>query len=923
MKKKLSGMIAAAILFSISLNSFSASAEDDNNIAVTINPNGTSLVQISDFTNQDSNLIVGFENNINPYSTLHYSNSNKPSLSALLSEMPKSIKCVMANGDIKKVPVVWNCVADDYENSPYYYFQFNPTFDESGYSVSETVSFMPYISVFLDSVDISFYSVTSNSNETIIYNFLINEMGCNTATAVGILANIQRESSFNPNSQYTESDGRISYGICQWNGGRFSSLKQHCADNGLNYTTIEGQLSYLKFELLHTYENYAWKKMQGIENTAQGAYIAAYRWAQYFERCAHYYNGRDQYATRGNLARDTYWPAYAGDAVCTCSDEYAGNYICCNAEGGLRIRSGHGTAFEQIGLIPEGALVYVSKSNGTWAHVEYNGISGYSHMNYLRKHITPKIIASNTYIDIKEGESAVVSLTLEGDKPYGLNIASKSGIVSKAEWANDDEPEVAYLVITSGYGEGSGTVKIDLVDLNTSEIVSTLNISVSTFKADRYNIWMVLGYGNIDSEETIELSQWKSPGVPYKIPINIIPQRFGYSFKGWGNTLSSTISPNLPAVYMPGEYYAEDKDITLYATWKSPVAISSGFFPTKNYFAKIEFPNNCEYYAFTPSVTDEYIIKSVGTYDTYGELYSISYKNDDDKKWFPEGVLLASNDDSNDTNGGTNNDRSRYSKNFSIKYKLNAGETYFIKVKMSQKTDTGSFSVLIDKASHTVSFNANGGLKAPPSQIKEYDKDLTLNYNNDDTYANIPVRDGYTFVGWSLSPDSLTPDYLPGEIITSEENIELYAIWEKKICYPPFIEAKVSDNDVTVSWDAVDDADGYKIYYVKDNITTEYETTTDTTSTIRNLPNGKYKIYVKSLNGTDLSDKSNIVDIDIGSLIGDFNNDGNVDLKDLAIMKSILAEDDTAQYVDSADLNGDGKVDLKDLAALKYYLAEN
>lgn len=923
MRKRLFCILSAAIFFSILLSSFSASAENDNDIAVILSPNSANFIQTSEVGNKESNLIVGFESNINPYSALRYPISNKPSLSTLLSEMPKSIKCIMENGSIKNVPVVWECVSDDYENSSYYYFQFNPVFDQSRYSVSETISFMPYISVFLDSNYTSFYSVTNNSNETIIYNFLINEMGCNTATAVGILANIQSESSFNPNSQYKESDGRISYGICQWNGGRYNSLKQHCADNGLNYTTIEGQLSYLKFELLHTSENRAWKKMQGIDNNANGAYDAAYRWAQYFERCAHYYNGRDQYATRGNLARDTYWPEYAADLACTCSEEYVGNYICCNAEGGLRIRSGHGTSFEQIGLIPNGALVYVSKSNGTWAHVEYNGISGYSHMSYLRKHITPKIISSNTHVDIKEGESAVVSLTLEGDKPYGLNIASQSGIVSKAEWVNDNEPDVAYLAITSGYGEGNGTVKINLMDMDTSEIVSTLDISVSTFISDRYNIWMVLGYGGIDVNEGLSISHWKLPNVPFKIPTNIIPQRFGYGFKGWGDTLSSSINPNLPAVYMPGDYYTENKNIKFYATWKSPVIISDKTFPTQNYFAQIKFPNNCEYFAFTPTETDEYVIKSVGAYDTYGELYSISYKSDDDKKWFPEGVLLASNDDSNDTNGGINNDRSRYSKNFSIKYRLNAGETYFIKTKMSSKNATGSFGILIDKASHAISFNANGGLNAPPSQIKEYDKDLALNYNNDDTYSSIPVRDGYTFVGWSLLPDSLSAAYLPGAIITNEENMELYAVWEKKICYPPFIEVEVNSSTVTVSWDAVDDTESYKIYYVKDNITTEYKTTTDTSSTISNLPNGKYEIYVKSFNGTDLSDKSNIVEIKIGNSIGDLNNDGSIDLKDLAFMKSILAKDDTSQYAGSADLNGDGKVNLRDLAALKYLLAEN
>ena len=120
------------------------------------------------------------------------------------------------------------------------------------------------------------------SNETTIYNFLRNELGCNVATACGILANIEQESSFDPNREIIDTNGLPSYGICQWNGDRFTALKNYC---GSSYTTLSGQLQYLKYELNHG-ESYAWSKMQGIANNSDGAYTAGYRWAQYFERCA-------------------------------------------------------------------------------------------------------------------------------------------------------------------------------------------------------------------------------------------------------------------------------------------------------------------------------------------------------------------------------------------------------------------------------------------------------------------------------------------------------------------------------------------------------------------------------------------------------------------------------------------------------------
>ena len=69
---------------------------------------------------------------------------------------------------------------------------------------------------------------------------------------------------------------------------------------------------------------------------------------------------------------------------CNCSESYAGDYTC-TANGNLYIRSGHGTGYSKLGSIPHGATVSVSKADGNWAHVSYNGIQGYASMSYLQK----------------------------------------------------------------------------------------------------------------------------------------------------------------------------------------------------------------------------------------------------------------------------------------------------------------------------------------------------------------------------------------------------------------------------------------------------------------------------------------------------------------------------------------------------------
>ena len=141
-------------------------------------------------------------------------------------------------------------------------------------------------------------SYTGSDNEQKVYEFAINKLGVNGAVASAILANIYSESGFRPTASAMESDGYISYGICQWHKGRYDALQSYCASNGLDYTPIEGQLEYLKYELENG-ERSAYNKIRGAENTAEGAYTASYNWAKYFERCSSLYFER-----RAALARD-------------------------------------------------------------------------------------------------------------------------------------------------------------------------------------------------------------------------------------------------------------------------------------------------------------------------------------------------------------------------------------------------------------------------------------------------------------------------------------------------------------------------------------------------------------------------------------------------------------------------------------------
>ena len=141
----------------------------------------------------------------------------------------------------------------------------------------------------------------AGSNEYVIFDFLVNDMKLNRAAAMGVMANIYYESGYKP---VIDGDGGTSYGICQWHAGRKNNLINWCTENGLDYNTLEGQLKFLQYELPTRYPSVD-SYIRQVENTADGAYDAAYYFCFNFEAPA---NRTAQSTKRGNYARDTLFP---------------------------------------------------------------------------------------------------------------------------------------------------------------------------------------------------------------------------------------------------------------------------------------------------------------------------------------------------------------------------------------------------------------------------------------------------------------------------------------------------------------------------------------------------------------------------------------------------------------------------------------
>ena len=103
-------------------------------------------------------------------------------------------------------------------------------------------------------------------------------------------------------------------------------------------------------------------------------------------------------------------------------------------------------------------------------------------------------------------------------------------------------------------------------------------------------------------------------------------------------------------------------------------------------------------------------------------------------------------------------------------------------------------------ASHTVSFNANGGTGAPGNQTKWYGTILTLS-------SAKPTRTNYEFLGWSTSPTGGV-DYQPGGQYGADADVTLYAVWKLLYVQPKFTNGlAIRTNSMTST--TIDHSGGY------------------------------------------------------------------------------------------------------------------
>ncbi|MCL1816729.1 MAG: S-layer homology domain-containing protein [Clostridiales bacterium] len=92
-----------------------------------------------------------------------------------------------------------------------------------------------------------------------------------------------------------------------------------------------------------------------------------------------------------------------------------------------------------------------------------------------------------------------------------------------------------------------------------------------------------------------------------------------------------------------------------------------------------------------------------------------------------------------------------------------------VKATNDEGSDSKEFTIKIVLPTYRVTYNANGGSDAPGAV--EASNPIELSKTR-------PTREGYEFLGWAKSSSATNAEYQPGEDITVEGNITLYAVWK-------------------------------------------------------------------------------------------------------------------------------------------------
>ena len=745
-------------------------------------------------------------------------------------------------------------------------------------------------------------TVQAASNEQTIFNFLTNDMGLNTAAACGVLANIEKESNFRNDVLeygYTWASGG-GYGICQWTNsprtastGRRTNLVNWCNNNGYDYTSLNGQLHYLQYELNTSYYyNIVTKRLKNASNDANGAYTAGYYWCYYFEVPAGYNTGVSE--TRGNLAKNTYWPKYSGitpDPLVKDS-RYPMPFKC-------RIIS-----TTKVQCYNDAAKT----SSPGYIYPEDDCVITAIYTNGLLKCDCPW----------SDGSTKTVYI----DKTAFINSSMTPASMTAPQYG------VTYLRSDGGTSIGWIDPGDSITKVATSGSYTQIIYPASSGKRCA---WVLTGV--LSAPETIN---YPTPFVCRIISTVKVPCYNDVNFSSSPGNIYPDDDCEITALYSNGKLqcrcpWSDGSTKTVYVN-------SSEFFPSTPTPIRMTAPKYAKTYLRTSNTEDYWgwidggdAIYKLGS---SGSMTQILYPKSDGQyrcAWVYTSDLTETYTVSYNANGGTGapgNQTKTYNVSLTLSstvptragytflgWSTNASATSATYAAGGVYTNNAAVALyaIWKPNQYNISYDANGGTGVPSPQTKIHGTTLILS-------STIPERYGYSFLGWSIDQSATTATYSAGGKFDYNGSVMLYAVW--------------SANSYTITYDANGGTgmmeSGLFVY--------DQSAALRTNAFVRE----GYSFLGWSINPTDeeimYADNDVIANLsgtknDTVTLYaiweenapeytpGDINGDGIVNNKDLTRLMKYLAGENVTVVEAALDINGDGVVNNKDLTRLMKYLA--
>ena len=543
---------------------------------------------------------------------------------------------------------------------------------------------------------------------------------------------------------------------------------------------------------------------------------------------------------RGSFVLQGYIYLEGGSSAdtCNCSDSYAGTYKVSTSGYALTIRTGHGTSYGVAGSIPDGATVTVSKGNGSWAHVSYNGVSGYCSMEYLTKvqTDTEAPVISNVIIEAGNLSSMGYIVSCEVSDNVGVTsvkFPTWNTTGAEAKWYEGNiYGNQAYFYIPLSdfdYKLGSYHTHIYAYDAAGNETCSNAaeNITITgvnletkteqTVKEGTYCLknangsWMDVNGAEDKNGAAI-----------------VIPNAFG----GGGNQLFRVEYIGNGKYHLIAAFASESRVLDInrgsdYSTplqsgcqvdiWQQNDAEAQEFYLT---------PWGDGSYAIELAAKDNYVIG--GRHAVVGGGYYLqqAVKEAPSQHWYfcdtngevlnvtPEvkcSTISLNRSSATLTGKGAtvqlsatvapsnaeNKSVSWSSSNTSVAAVDSTGKVTAVEkgsTVITAKTQDGSnvsasCNITVSIPTYTVSYNANGGNNAPTAQTKVYGENLTLstakptkNYTitydaNGGSVSTANKTVTCTFKNWNTKKDGTGTTYTPGSTLVENGIVALYAQW--------------------------------------------------------------------------------------------------------------------------------------------------